>query len=366
MSAERAAAATPGPGVLVVAPAWVGDMVMAHVLVQILKARQPAPRVGVLAPPATAPLASRMPGVDAVHVLAVGHGEIGLRRRWQQARALRAFAYDQAIVLPNSHKSAWTPWFAGIPLRTGWHGEFRHGVVNDRRLLDAAELPRMVDRFAALGFAGVTSAQTLRSALAEAPALAEAAGNADAAVGIPVPRPRLASEPAEQRAVQQRLGLDVAAQPPVVLCPGAEFGPAKRWPVRHFATVAQRCLARGDAVWLLGGGKDQPLTGAIAAAAPGALDLGGRTSLAEAVDLIALARVVVSNDSGLLHVAAALGRSVVGLYGSSSPDFTPPLGEQAVVLAEDLPCRPCFARTCPLGHLRCLEDLSPDRVMALL
>ncbi|HAR31113.1 MAG TPA: lipopolysaccharide heptosyltransferase II, partial [Gammaproteobacteria bacterium] len=119
-------------------------------------------------------------------------------------------------------------------------------------------------------------------------------------------------------------------------------------------------------VWLLGSGKDRPLTGAIAAAAPGAVDLGGRTSLAEAVDLLALARVVVSNDSGLLHVAGALGRPVVGLYGSSSPDFTPPLGARAVVLAEDLPCRPCFARECPLGHLRCLEELSPDRVVAEL
>ena len=348
------------PGVLIVAPAWVGDMVMAHVLVQILKTRLPVPRVGVLAPPATAPLARRMPGVDAVHVLDVGHGEIGLRRRLQLALALREHAYVQAIVLPNSHKSAWIPWFARVPLRTGWHGEFRHGVLNDRRRLAAAELPRMVDRFAALGFPGVTSARSLRNALRGA------ADDGGAATAIPVPRPQLEADLAAQGPLQERLGLDAGAPAPVVLCPGAEFGPAKRWPVQHFAAVAQRCRARGEAVWLLGSGKDRPLTGAIAAAAPGAVDLGGRTSLAEAVDLLALARVVVSNDSGLLHVAGALGRPVVGLYGSSSPDFTPPLGARAVVLAEHLPCRPCFARECPLGHLRCLEELSPDRVVAEL
>lgn len=358
MRTDREAALADPPGVLIVAPAWVGDMVMAHVLVQILKARQPAPRVGVLAPPATAPLAHRMPGVDAVHVLDVGHGEIGLRERMRLARALRQLAYDQAIVLPNSHKSAWIPWFARIPLRTGWHGEFRHGVLNDRRRLAAAELPRMVDRFAALGFSGVTTARSLRKALRGT------ADDVSSAAGIPVPHPSMESEPAAQRALLARLGLNPDA--PVVLCPGAEFGSAKRWPVRHFATVAQRCRARGEAVWILGSGKDRPLTEAIAAAAPGAVDLGGRTSLVEAVDLIALARVVVSNDSGLMHVAGALGRPVVGLYGSSSPLFTPPLGDRAVVLSEDLPCRPCFARECPLGHLRCLEELSPDRVLAVL
>lgn len=357
---ERGGSLGHPPGVLIVAPAWVGDMVMAHVLVQILKARRPAPHVGVLAPPATAPLAHRMPGVDAVHVLDVGHGEIGLGERLRLARGLRQLAYDEAIVLPNSHKSAWIPWFARIPLRTGWHGEFRHGVLNDRRRLVAAELPRMVDRFAALGFPGVMTARSLRSALGGS------ADDANTATAIPIPHPRLESDLAAQRTLLARLGLNPEGPAPVVLCPGAEFGPAKRWPVRHFATVAQRCRARGEAVWILGSGKDRPFTEAIAAAAPGTLDLGGRTSLAEAVDLIALARVVVSNDSGLMHVAGALGRPVVGLYGSSSPLFTPPLGDRAVVLSVDLPCRPCFARECPLGHLRCLDELSPDRVVAVL
>ncbi|MGA1677090.1 MAG: lipopolysaccharide heptosyltransferase II [Pseudomonadales bacterium] len=329
------------PRVLIVAPAWVGDMVMAQVLVPILKARDPEPEVVMIAPQATAPLARRMPGVASVQVLDIAHGELGVRRRLRVARSLREQRFDQAIVLPNSHKSAWIPWLARIPLRTGWLGEHRFGVLNDWRRLVPATLPRMVDRFAALG--------TARS------------------VSPPVtPTPRLAPDGNAQRALLDRLALDTGVQGPVVLCPGAEYGPAKRWPAHHFATVARRCLERGEAVWLLGSPKDQPLTAAIAAAAPGAVDLGGRTSLTDAVDLLALARVVVSNDSGLMHVAGALGRRVVGLYGSSSPAFTPPLAEAAVVLAEELPCRPCFARECPLGHLHCLENLSPERVVAVL
>lgn len=327
---------------LIVAPAWVGDMVMAHTLVQALTLQSPARAIHMLAPPATAPLGARMPGVSEVHTLTAGHGELAFRRRWRTARALRGYGFEQAIVLPNSHKSAWLPWLAGIPQRTGFLGEARFGVLNDWRRLDPARLPRLIDRFQSLAFA------------ADAPQPDEAP-----------PVPQLEPDDAARGVVCARLGLDAHAAP-LILCPGAEFGPAKQWPSSHFAAVARSALAAGRAVWLLGSPKDARITQAIARAAPGAQDLGGRTSLLEAVDLLSCASQVVSNDSGLMHVAGALQRPVIALFGSTSPTFTPPLGPAARVLRLGLPCSPCFARVCPLGHLDCLHRLAPERVLEAL
>jgi heptosyltransferase-2 len=165
--------------------------------------------------------------------------------------------------------------------------------------------------------------------------------------------------------VATRAALDLTAEAPVlVLCPGAEYGPAKRWPDAHFAAVARHYRAQGWQVWLLGSAKDAPVTASIAAQAPGTVDLAGRTDLGAACDLIAAADLVVSNDSGLMHVAAAFGRPLVAVYGSSDPGFTPPLSDRARVLTLGLSCSPCFERECPLGHLKCLKDLAPAQVLA--
>jgi heptosyltransferase II len=327
--------------VLIVAPAWVGDMVMAHCLVQVLAATRPGVELHLLAPPATAPLGQRMAEVAAVRTFEVAHGELGLGKRNREGRALRSFGFDQAIVLPNSFKSAWAPFRARIPRRTGWHGEARYGVLNDRRRLDRERLPLMIEQFMALG-------------LEPGSALPE-----------PYPRPRLEVDEANRARLLQALGL-VAGTGLVILCPGAEFGPAKRWPEEHYAAVARHLLAAGRPVWLLGSPKDGGVCAAIAAAAPGAVDLAGRTRLLDAVDLLSLASVVVCNDSGLMHVAGALGVRVVAVFGSTSPEFTPPLGEGAAVVRLGLDCSPCFERECPLGHLRCLVDLEPERVIRLL
>ena len=324
--------------VLVVAPAWVGDMVMAHSLVRILVEEQGA-SVDLLAPPATAPLGARMAGVTATHELDVRHGELGLgkRRRWGVAHRGQ---YDHAIVLPNSFKSALAPYWARISQRTGWQGESRFGVLNDRRRLDAEAYPLMVQRFVALAHPPTASVER-------------------------VPLPRLAADPDNRQALCERLGLD-SSVPTVVVCPGAEYGPAKRWPAEHFAEVAQHVLAEGRQVWLAGSAGDASVAEEIAAAAPGVVNLCGRTSLVDAVDLLSLASHVVCNDSGLMHVAGALRRSVIAIFGSTSPSFTPPLGESAVVVREPQPCSPCFERECPLGHLRCLRELSPAKVIEAL
>jgi heptosyltransferase-2 len=323
--------------ILIVAPAWVGDMVMAHSLVGILQ-RDPEVSVDVLAPPATAALAGRMPGVGNTHTLAVGHGELGWRRRRQMGAVLAKENYDQAIVLPNSFKSALVPYWSRIPRRTGWTGESRFGILNDRRRLDPDRYPLMIERFMALG---LPPGEPLER---------------------PYPLPRL--ETNEERAEYLRRTLGLASAGITVLCPGAEFGPAKRWPAEHFAAVARSETERGREVWLLGSPGDVEAARDIEGQVPGGVvNLAGRTSLEDAVDLIGLADRVVCNDSGLMHVAGALQRETYALFGSTSPAFTPPLGEHSRVIRHSIACSPCFQRECPLGHMKCLRDLAPERVI---
>lgn len=329
----------PGPGpVLMVAPGWVGDLVMAEPLARLLDARSSCTGVDVLAPAWAGPLLARMASVRRALELPFGHGAFRPAARWALGRSLRAAGYAQAIVLPNSWKSALPVRAARIPLRTGYIGEWRHGLLNDLRRLDPAALPMTIQRFLALGVAA----------------------------GAPLPalsHPRLVADAARQAATRAALGVATDAAP-VVLCPGAEYGPAKRWPVRHFAALARHYLDAGAPVWLLGSARDAPVTRAINAAVEArCVDFAGRTDLGQACDLLAGAARVVSNDSGLMHIAAALGVPVVGVFGSSDPGHTPPLGPRATGVSLHLACSPCFARTCPLGHTRCLEDLDPARVI---
>lgn len=330
-----------GSRILIVAPAWVGDLVMADTLLQLLARRQPDAELHVLAPPATAPLAERLHGVTAVHRLDVGHGALGLGRRRTVARRLRGYAFAQAIVLPNSWKSALIPFWARIPRRTGWVGEARYGLLNDCRRLDGERLALMIERFMAL-------------------ALPPGADPAR-----PYPAPRLRVDAGQRDALARSLGL-AGDGPVLALAPGAEYGEAKRWPAAHYAAVARDALARGHRVWLLGAPGDAAVCAEIAARAPGCVDLAGRTRLTDVVDVLSLADRVVCNDSGLMHVACAVDVPVVAVYGSTSPRFTPPLGSAARTLSLELPCSPCFRRTCPLGHLRCLRELGPERVIEAL
>jgi len=324
--------------ILIVTPAWVGDAVLAQPLFRRLHQLHSNLTLDVLAPEWTLPVFARMPEVSATIAAPFRHGELALGQRHAIGRELAARRYDQAIVLPNSFKSALAPWFAGIPLRTGFIGEARWLLLNDARRLDKNALPQMAERFALL---------------AEEP-------------GTPLHRPlalpRLAVDETHRAAVLAKLGLD-AARPVVALCPGAEYGPAKRWPPQYFAELAKKFSARGYAVWLVGSKKDTALGAAIAQLADGACrNLCGNTSLDEAIDLLSCAALAVSNDSGLMHVAAALGKPLLALYGSSSPAFTPPLSDTARIIRLDLPCSPCFQRVCPLGHFNCMMQLTPEHV----
>ena len=324
--------------ILIVAPNWIGDCLLAQPLLARLKTRRPGVVIDALAPGWTAPVLRRMPEIGEVIDAPFGHGELGLGGRWRLAGTLRERSYDEAIVLPNTLKSALIPFLAGIPVRTGYTGELRYGLLNRVHRLDEKALPLMAERYAKL---------------AEEP-------------GAPPLRPladvRLRVDEANLTQTMTRLGL-TRPKSMVAFCPGAEYGPAKRWPARYFAELASKLSEQGRAVWLFGSDKDREIGEEIARAGA-AINLCGKTDLASAIDLVSLAEVVVSNDSGLMHVAAAVGRPVVALYGSSSPEHTPPLSRISRVVRTGIECSPCYARECPLGHFRCMIDLDPERVVA--
>lgn len=334
--------ALPPEKCLIVGPAWVGDMVMAQSLFSTLRQQYPELLIDVLAPRWSEPLLAAMPEVNQSIVMPLGHGELGLMQRYRLGRSLRDERYDWSIVLPNSLKSALVPFWAKIPQRTGYKGEMRYGLLNDVRQLDKSVLTMTVQRFVALG---------LNPHPATAP-------------DCPAPAMRLAE--AERATVVQKFTL--ADSSFIALCPGAEYGPAKRWPERHYAALAAKAIAAGHKVVLLGSAKDQPVAEAIYRLqdSPELINLTGKTSLHEVLGLLQSATAVVSNDSGLMHIAAAAGTPVVALYGSSDPGFTPPLAANSTVVSLGLECSPCFKRECPLGTLACLEDMSPERVYSAL
>jgi heptosyltransferase-2 len=330
--------------VLIVGPSWIGDMVMAQALFIQLKQTRPGVEIDVLAPAWSDPLLARMPEVSTALNKPIGHGELALGRRRKLGQQLRASNYDQAIVLPNSFKSALIPFMARIPKRTGWRGEYRYGLLNDMRTLNPKAMPLMVQRFVAL-------AQDAKTTL---PAV--------------LPEPSLLVDAGVANLVREQFGMAVNL-PILALCPGAEFGSAKRWPAAYFAELANDYLAQGWQVALFGSAKDGAVTEDIISACGGheqCYDLAGKTSLGEAVDLLSLADAVVSNDSGLMHIAAALGRPTLVIYGATSPAFTPPLTERAAIVLSDIECAPCFQRECPLQHHRCMRDTLPAQVTAKL
>ena len=324
--------------ILIVAPAWVGDAVLAQPMLCRLHERHRELMLDVLAPPWTRAVFERMPEVRSVIDSPFAHGELALKCRYALGRRLRENHYDQAIVLPNSMKSALIPFFAGIPARTGFIGETRWGLLNDARRLDQAALPLMVERFALLA---ENIGDVLRRPLAAA---------------------RLAVNDVQCAATLAKLGL-APTRPVAVLCPGAEYGPAKRWPPAYFAELARKLAAAGHEVWLAGSANDAAIGDEIARLSGDlCINLCGKSTLAEAIDLLSCAALVISNDSGLMHIACALGKPLTAIYGSSSPAFTPPLSADARIVKLDLPCSPCFERECPLGHFNCMRQLTPDHV----
>lgn len=331
--------------ILIIGPSWVGDMVMSQSLYIELKNANPNAQIDVLAPAWCKPILERMPEVHRAIEMPIGHGRFSFKERLKIAQKLRSEHYAQAFILPNSAKSALIPLLAGIPTRTGWKGEFRYGLLNDLRP-NKKSFQYMVERYVALAH--------LKNKMTNSTSL----GGLDN-----LPWPKLSIDPDAQ--VKALAKFSISSEFPTLgLCPGAEFGPAKQWPVEHYAAVASEAIKKGYQVCLFGSAKDQQTTSTLRSLVEKEnqqhiYDLAGQTSLIEAVDLLAACKTVVSNDSGLMHIAAAVGCHVIGVYGSTSPDYTPPLSKKVDMVSIDIECRPCFKRECPLGHLKCLKLLEP-------
>ena len=326
--------------ILVAGPAWVGDMVMAQSLFMTLKQRPHPVEIDVLAPAWSNQILKRMPEVRDIINLPVVHGELGFMPRYRLGKSLRFKKYDQAIITPRSYKSALVPFFSKARKRTGYRGEMRYGVINDIHQLDKNILKQTVQRYVALG---------LEDTVNQAPE-------------FPFPKLSVDENNLQRLLAELNLNLD---KPVIALLPGAEYGEAKRWPVEYYTQLAEDLCADGFQVWVLGSKKDYEVAKSITSE-NASINLCGKTQLEDCIDLLSVCKSAVTNDSGLMHIAAAVNIPLVAIYGSSTPDYTPPLSDKATVEYLGLECSPCFKRECPLGHTNCLKDIKPERLMSLL
>ncbi|MBL1320450.1 MAG: lipopolysaccharide heptosyltransferase II [Methylophaga sp.] len=330
--------------ILIVGPSWIGDMVMAQSLFKTIKKNNPSVIIDVIALAWTKPLLERIPEVNKSIITPISHGTFGWKLRKKIGQELRSEHYDQAIVLPNSWKSALIPWFANIPIRTGWRGEMRYGVLNDIRVLDKSILPLMVQRYVSLAYP------------------------AEQANTVPnYPKPLMVAQSAP---TQFQFTLK-PNQKRLILCPGAEFGPAKQWPATHYAELADTLIKQGWQALILGSEADKVTADEIiddlnSESRSAIFNLCGKTELSEAIDLLDTADLVVSNDSGLMHIAAALQKPLFAIYGPTSPNFTPPLSDNAHIIQIKVDCGPCFQRECPEQHHRCMRDISSEHILNLI
>lgn len=324
--------------VLVIAPSWVGDMVMSQTLFKLLKQQYGDSLVlDVFASSWARDVLMRMPEVSQVITNPFVHGQLALFTRIKLGLKLRGAKYEQVFVLPNSFKSAIMTFFSGIKQRTGFVGEGRYFLLNDTYRLNRGLLPLMVDRFCALANKGSKPSD--------------------------IPYPLLSIDRANAQKLVKKFAIDVE-KPLVAFCPAAEYGVSKRWSPKYFAKLADMLARDGYQIILFGSAKDAEICQDIIsqATANNIVDVSGKTTLTDVVDLFSLVRYVVSNDSGLMHIACAVGSNVIAIYGSSSPGFTPPLSSSATILWQQLDCSPCFARTCRFGHYNCLNFITPDIV----
>ena len=338
-------------GILIIAPNWIGDAVMTQPLLAHLKTQFPNSKIDVLASVWVAPIYRACTEVNEVIDAHFEHKELQWGLRKQLAKKIAGKKYQACFVLPNSFKSALIPWLANIPFRIGYRGELRFGLIN-LALENPSKVnrPPMVEHYLALSSLLHEDQQAIPRKLT----------------------PTLNVSSAAQESVEKKLSnLKIPSQTLYIFCPGAEYGPSKRWPKDHFAKLAQELIQENSSnqIILLGGKGDQAISQEITLQAnrPSRIyDWSGTTTLDEAIALIGMAKAVISNDSGLMHIAAALRTPQVAIFGSSDPAHTPPLSDKAKVIWLNLPCSPCHKKECPLGHLQCLKDISPEQVLATL
>lgn len=334
---------------LIIGPSWVGDMMMSQSLYRTLKLNYPKIEIDVMAPAWCRSLLNKMPEVNQIIPMPIGHGKLALKERYQLGKSLRNSHYEHAIVLPNSLKSALIPFFAHIPKRTGWKGEMRYGLLNDLRVLNKQSFPLMVERYIALAYPKneINSANDLPK---------------------PLLYPKLVVQSQDKVTTLTDFNLSDKA-PFIGFCPGAEFGPAKRWPDYHYASLADMLAQQGANIIIFGSEKDHQVGDAIMkkmAYSSSCINLAGKTSLEQAVNLIAACKAIVTNDSGLMHIAAALDRPLIALYGPSSPEFTPPLSDKATIIRLITGYHKIRKGNADEGYHQSLIDIQPSQVFESL
>ena len=330
--------------ILIIGPSWLGDMIMAQALFKVLKTKFNCV-IDVVAPAWSCPILAQMPEVNVSITMPVDHGKLALRQRYQLAVQLRAQQYDWAILLTNSWKSALLPFWAKIPKRSGWLGELRWGLLNDVRYLDKKKLVTMMQRYVALAY--------------------------DKQEKFPAqhPYPSLKIDANAVQTTLQKFNLTIMANKKIMaLAAGAAFGSAKRWPEQYFIELAQAKIAAGWEVWLFGSQQDEPVINIIKQQLPekSYKSFAGKLQLAETAQLISVVDVMISNDSGLMHMASSLNRYVIAIYGSTSPEFAPPFGDAARIVTANAECSPCRKKVCPLKHHKCMIDIKPQQILAML
>lgn len=338
--------------ILIIAPNWIGDAVMSQPLLANLKSIYPKSQIDVLASPWVAPIYRACAEVHQVIDAHLEHQQLQWSLRKQLAKQLELNQYNACFVLPNSLKSALIPWLANIPLRIGYRGEMRFGLINFA-LDNPSKInrPPMANHYLALCNVMDHSKEVDTNQAAD---------------------PKLNISPTAKQSVSAKLQAAAIDEKSIyVLCPGAEYGVTKRWPTEHFASLAQHLINNepNANIILLGGKGDHALGEEIISQVKNTAQIQnwcGETSLDEAIALIGMSKVLVSNDSGLMHIGAALKVPQVAIFGSSDPHHTPPLSDKAKVIWLNLPCSPCHKRECPLGHLKCLKDISPSTVLGAI
>jgi heptosyltransferase-2 len=318
---------------------WIGDFVRCHTVVQVVNARFPARPIDILSTTLTAPLANYMPGLRRAVVSDLPRRRLALREQLKLVRRLRAEKYGTVLVMSRKWKAALAPFLARIPERIGFAGEARFFLLNDVRWGER-KLPRMIDQCAALALPrGATP-----------PAI--------------WPPPRLVVPPADLLAWRAKRVPAGVGRPVVALAPGA-VGPSKRWPVASYGELARQLGAHGFDVWVLGSPNETPLAREIISRGGSrVIDLTGQ-DLRDAILALAAAEAAVSNDSGLLHVAAALGTPAIGIFGPTSPNLWAPLNPLLATIETrtPVPCRPCHKPVCRFGHHRCMREIEMSEVL---
>jgi len=327
--------------ILIVGPSWVGDSIISQSLFKVIKSNNKDSKIEVIAPKWTKEIFLRMKEVSRTILLPFDHGDFKFKERVQIGKNLKNENYDQSIVLPNSLKSSLVPFYADIPLRTGWRGEYRYFLLNDLRTLNEVSYPRMVDRFVALGLKKLDT------------------------LPVDMPYPRLDVDTENLKRLSSLYGIYLN-KPTIAFCPGAEFGPAKRWPAHYYAKVVNEFLSKQWQILLLGSPNDISVGEQIEQniySKNSVLNLIGKTKLVDVVDILSVPEVVVSNDSGLMHIAAALDTKLLALYGPTSPDFTPPLCKRSIIMRKNEGYSKTRKGSDSEGYHQSLIDIRPAEVI---